>query len=109
MFGDPAETGNPVGDDIREGKATVLMALALQGASAAEKQLLRTLVGSPGLTDDGLLRVRRLEETGARRHFEKMISAGRDAALAVLDRAPFPSAAAGVLRDIAGTATVRQA
>jgi geranylgeranyl diphosphate synthase type I len=109
VFGDPAETGKPVGDDIREGKSTVLMALALQGASAAEKQLLRTMVGSPDLTDDDIARVRGvLEGTGAREHVEKMISARRDAALAVLDQAPFPAAASAALREIAEIATVRQ-
>src|SRR5690606_33181977 len=55
VFGDPAETGKPVGDDIREGKATVLMALALREATAAEEQILRTLVGSPDLAEDGIL------------------------------------------------------
>lgn len=108
VFGEPAETGKPVGDDIREGKATVLMALAVRAASAAEKQVLSALVGRPDLTDDGIQRVRDvLVGTGAQQHVEEMITARRDAALAVLDQSPFPAAAAGVLREIAGTATVR--
>src|SRR5690606_150140 len=82
VFGDPAETGKPVGDDIREGKATVLMALALREATAAEEQILRTLVGSPDLAEDGILRVRTvLERTHARQHVEEMIASRRDAAL----------------------------
>ncbi|WP_258528184.1 polyprenyl synthetase family protein [Streptomyces sp. NBRC 110611] len=110
VFGDPAETGKPVGDDIREGKATALMAVALQSASAAEKQLLRTLVGRPGLMDDDILRVRSiLEGTHARQHIEKMINDRCDAALAVLDEVPFPASATRTLREIARTATVRQA
>ena len=34
VFGDPAETGKPAGDDLREGKRTVLVALAVQRGSA---------------------------------------------------------------------------
>jgi len=36
MFGDPAQTGKPVSDDVREGKRTVLVALARERASRAE-------------------------------------------------------------------------
>ncbi|MFD8897565.1 polyprenyl synthetase family protein [Streptomyces ardesiacus] len=110
VFGDPAETGKPVGDDLREGKATVLMALALREATATEEQLLRTLVGDPNLTEDDILRVQAvLERTHARQHVEEMITARRDAALSVLDQAPLPAAATTALREIAQIATVRQA
>ncbi|MFF7115521.1 polyprenyl synthetase family protein [Streptomyces albogriseolus] len=110
VFGDPAETGKPVGDDIREGKATVLMALALRQATAAQEQLLRTLVGSPDLAEGDIVRVRAvLELTNARRHVEEMITSRRDAALSVLDQAPLPEAATRALREIAQIATVRQA
>ena len=34
VFGDPSETGKPAGDDIREGKRTVLIAHALDRADA---------------------------------------------------------------------------
>lgn len=110
VFGDPAETGKPVGDDLREGKATVLMALALREATTAEEQLLRTLVGSPDLAEDDILRVRAvLERTNARQQVEEMITSRRDAALSVLDQAPLPAAAIRALREIARIATVRQA
>ena len=36
VFGDPAETGKPAGDDLREGKRTVLIAAALDRASPAQ-------------------------------------------------------------------------
>src|SRR5688572_2910645 len=36
VFGDPATTGKPAGDDLVEGKRTVLVALALEAALAAE-------------------------------------------------------------------------
>jgi geranylgeranyl diphosphate synthase type I len=109
VFGDPSKTGKPVGDDIREGKATVLMALALQSASATDKQLLRKAVGNPDLTDEDFGRVRQvIERSGAHRQVETMITARRHAALTVLGRAPIPLPAAEALREIAGMATVRQ-
>jgi geranylgeranyl diphosphate synthase type I len=41
VFGDPGETGKPAGDDLREGKRTVLVATALEQASPADAALLR--------------------------------------------------------------------
>jgi geranylgeranyl diphosphate synthase type I len=109
VFGDPVQTGKPVGDDIREGKATVLLALAVQNASAAERQLLSTLVGSPELGREDIDRVRTvLDTTGARQRVESMITARRDAALATLEEADLPRVVAETLRQIVWMATERQ-
>ena len=51
MYGDPAATGKPAGDDLVEGKRTVLVALALDGASAADAARLDAALGTP-LSDD---------------------------------------------------------
>ncbi|MFD5030203.1 polyprenyl synthetase family protein [Streptomyces sp. NPDC058220] len=109
VFGDPAETGKSVLDDLREGKATVLMALAVQRASSAELDTLRGLVGRSDLDEAQAAQVRAiLDSTGARQTVEEMITTRRDAALAALDEAPFPAAAAVRLRQIALAATTRQ-
>jgi len=109
VFGDPAETGKPVGDDIREGKATVLLALAVQRASGDDLRVLRMLVGRPDLAEEDILRVRALmEATGARERVEEMIRARRSAAVAALEQGPIHAAAAGALREIAQIATVRR-
>lgn len=108
VFGDPVQTGKPVGDDIREGKATVLLALAFQAASRAERRLLSTLVGSPELTDEDLGRVHTvLDTTGARQRVEMMIVSRRDAALAALKAADLVSDVTAMLTRIAWTATER--
>ena len=39
VFGDPETTGKPVGDDLREGKATLLAGLARARATGAAAQL----------------------------------------------------------------------
>ncbi|MEV1047796.1 polyprenyl synthetase family protein [Streptomyces sp. NPDC049916] len=71
VFGDPAVTGKPSGDDIREGKQTYLLAVARTCADAADDHralaVLDHAVGNPDLDEDGLARVRAvLESTGAR-------------------------------------------
>ncbi|MFF3752539.1 polyprenyl synthetase family protein [Streptomyces sp. NPDC002018] len=109
VFGDPAETGKSVLDDLREGKSTVLMALAVQRASPAELDTLRALVGRSDLSEAQAAQVRSiLHSTGARQTVEEMITTRHDAALAALDRAPFPAAAVVRLRQIARAATARQ-
>jgi geranylgeranyl diphosphate synthase, type I len=45
VFGDPMETGKPAGDDLLEGKRTLLVALAVQAASAADAASMRTDLG----------------------------------------------------------------
>ena len=36
VFGDPERTGKPAGDDLREGKRTLLVAYTFERASAAQ-------------------------------------------------------------------------
>ncbi|MDK1475886.1 polyprenyl synthetase family protein [Streptomyces sp. 549] len=108
VFGDPARTGKSVLDDLREGKHTVLLALAARNADPCQLALLRRLVGAPALDDDGAVDVRRvLEVTGARATVEGMIAARYQQALAAVDDLPCPSAAAGALRHIAALAVER--
>jgi geranylgeranyl diphosphate synthase type I len=54
VFGDPDRTGKPSGDDLREGKQTMLVALAMDEADASQAALLRSGLGDRGLTDDGV-------------------------------------------------------
>ncbi len=73
VFGDPARTGKPVGEDLREGKATYLMAvgraLCVRRGDTAGLRLLDTVVGSPTATDADRRRVRDLlDGHGARAH-----------------------------------------
>ncbi|GAA3975496.1 polyprenyl synthetase family protein [Thermobifida alba] len=49
VFGDPEETGKPAGDDLREGKRTVLVAETLRRADPADAEQFRRLLGDPGL------------------------------------------------------------
>jgi geranylgeranyl diphosphate synthase type I len=47
VFGDPRVTGKPAGDDLTEGKRTVLVALALQGSPDVDTRRLDEALGRP--------------------------------------------------------------
>ncbi len=49
VFGDPEATGKPAGDDLREGKRTVLIAHTLSGSDNIGREALRTHLGQPDL------------------------------------------------------------
>ncbi len=112
VFGDPSRTGKPAGDDIREGKPTLLVALAHARATArgrlADVAVLEAALGDPALTPAGLDAVREvLESTGARAAVEERIGRMACRALARLDALPLDPVAGerlrGLLRLAAGT------
>ncbi|RIQ28147.1 polyprenyl synthetase family protein [Jiangella rhizosphaerae] len=75
VFGDPAQTGKPTGDDLREGKRTLLIAYALERASADEAALVGSLLGDPALDLDGVTALRRvLVGTGALARVEALVT-----------------------------------
>jgi geranylgeranyl diphosphate synthase type I len=85
VFGDPAVTGKPTGDDLREGKRTVLVAHAYAHSDAAARQLLVHRLGDPDLDPVGVAALQQvITESGARDACEAMISAGHEQAMAAL-------------------------
>lgn len=112
VFGDPEVTGKPAGDDLREGKRTLLVArgleLAEERGDAAAARAIRAALGTPGL-DAGTLAAARdaLTEVGAVDDVERRISELTDTALTRLDRTPLDDPAPRRLRDLAFAATKR--
>jgi geranylgeranyl diphosphate synthase type I len=107
VYGDPAATGKPAGDDLVEGKRTVLVALALDGAPAGDAARLDAALGT-SLTDDEVAQLRRIiDESGAHAHVEKVIGELVGVALARLDASSVVDPARQVLRDLAAAATDR--
>lgn len=110
VFGDPAVTGKPVGDDLVEGKRTVLIALAMQKLSAEDRAALNRKLGTVGLDVTEISRIQRLlESTGARAAVEEMIEAEFARSLAVLERPVFDNAARRALTQLAERVVVRSA
>ncbi|WP_093773283.1 polyprenyl synthetase family protein [Streptomyces sp. yr375] len=109
VYGDVRDTGKSRLDDLRAGKNTTLVALALRAGGPAQRARLRTLIGDPGLDETGAEEVRALfEATGARDAVERMIDDRYRRALRVLDTAPFTAAAVTALTHLSATATTRK-
>jgi len=109
VFGDPAETGKPAGDDLREGKRTVLIAFTLERATPAQAELVERRLGDPELDAAGVDELRTIiEETGALSACEKLIDRYTDQAREALAVAPIASDARDALADLAVAATVRR-
>ena len=107
VYGDPATTGKPAGDDLVEGKRTVLVALALAGASADDAKLLDTSLGRP-LSETEVDRLRAIiTDSGAQAQVERMITELAEQAVEALDAAPVDPYARDVLRGLAEAATQR--
>jgi len=74
VIGESTATGKPVGTDLREGKPTELLAIALERANPDERQLL-AVVGQPDLTDEYVQAiVGVLHSTGAIAEVERRIT-----------------------------------
>ena len=108
VFGDPSETGKPAGDDLREGKRTILIATAMARATPAQAAQIRRHLGDPGLDADGVTLLRDvIAETGALDHAEHLITTFTDQALAALGTVELQPPAVDVLTGLAYAATRR--
>lgn len=107
VFGDPEVTGKPAGDDLVEGKRTVLVALALDAAGRDEAALLDASLGSP-LSPAEVDRLRAvIDGSGAQAQVEEVIGALADRALATLRAARLDEEARRALEGLAAAATQR--
>ncbi len=76
VFGDPETTGKPVGDDLREGKRTELIAYGLFRSSAQDSAELAQMLGDPELSERQVQRAREiLLDAGAAEEVERSIEA----------------------------------
>ena len=108
VFGDPGETGKPAGDDLREGKQTVLVATAMDRATPAQAAQIRRHLGDPGLDTEGVQQLRTIiTETGALAEVESVIETLTDEAVASLDSVSLAPPATEVLTGLAYAATRR--
>ncbi len=108
VFGDPGVTGKPAGDDLREGKRTVLVAMALERATPTAASLVRRLLGDPSLDSAGIEALRSvLLETGAVDRVEALIATRTEQALEAIEGASLAADAGTVLRELAVVATRR--
>lgn len=109
VFGDPASTGKPAGDDLREGKRTVLVARALAGADDLDARRIETWLGDPDLSTADVDAFRAvLTDTGAVAAVEDEIARGAARAHEALAAAPgLEPGAAAVLAELVEITTAR--
>lgn len=112
VFGDPAVTGKPSGDDLRSGKRTVLLAEAFERAERSDPAAARLLRSSVG-TDLSAAQVGQvceaIESVGALAAVEERIDLLTRRALEVLDTARVNPPARAGLAELAGLAANRSA
>ncbi|MDY6055574.1 polyprenyl synthetase family protein [Micrococcus sp.] len=101
VFGDPETTGKPAGDDLREGKRTVLVARAQALLPAEEAAALDADLGDPRLSEECVhLWRRRLEQVGARSEVVEDIGALSAQALEALEALASAGAPVEVCREL---------
>ncbi|MCS4489002.1 polyprenyl synthetase family protein [Corynebacterium sp. ES2794-CONJ1] len=107
VFGDPEVTGKPAGDDLREGKRTVLLATALKLADPATKKRIRAGIGNvvdaaaiSQLTAD-------IKSTGADEAIEERIDTMVSQGLHYLEQLNLKPEVFELLSQIASQATAR--
>ncbi|MHA7286371.1 polyprenyl synthetase family protein [Arthrobacter sp. MDT3-44] len=85
VFGDPAVTGKPAGDDLREGKRTFLIARALGSSGNKARAGINAMLGDTSLDDGGVGMLRGLiVESGALAHTERLIADKSEEAFSAL-------------------------
>ena len=101
VFGDEDRTGKPVGDDLREGKPTPMLAVARQHATPEQLRRLER-VGATDLADDEIRAMQQdVIDTGARARIEQDIAELTDTAIDALDGLDFEPAAINALVELA--------
>ena len=101
VFGDATVTGKPVGEDLREGKPTILHALAVERAGGTAARVLERY-GAPDLDDHEIVALQEvLVETGAVDRVERAIDELVADALVALDGAAVTADARDALAELA--------
>jgi len=110
IFGDPTVTGKPAGDDIRQGKKTVLIGYALKAASPAAAARLTVLLGDPNLDEGQIDQARQiLIDSGAAETTEKEIEKEAASGMRHLSRLDLDSEGVYALMALAHAAVERTA
>ncbi|WP_104092368.1 polyprenyl synthetase family protein [Arthrobacter sp. GMC3] len=89
VFGDPAQTGKPAGDDLREGKRTVLVGLTIDSASDEDREFVDTHLGRQDLSEEQIAKLCAvMVESQALAGTEAMIAELSGTAFAALSELP---------------------
>lgn len=102
VFGDPAVTGKPAGDDLREGKRTVLVALTRQALTPSVGKVFDELLMNRELEQEQIVFLQQaIKESGALAKTEQMIEELANESLSALAQLEIDSNAKLQLRELA--------
>ncbi|WP_028649059.1 polyprenyl synthetase family protein [Nocardiopsis sp. CNT312] len=108
VFGDPGTTGKPAGDDLREGKRTLVVAETLERADSGAADRFRSLLGTPDLSEASVEWMCALiEDSGALKACERLIEEYSEQALSALESPELDGSAREPLRWLVDAATSR--
>jgi geranylgeranyl diphosphate synthase type I len=108
VFGDPDSTGKPVGDDLREGKVTLLAGLARSRVTGPAAELWDRRFGAGDLSNGEAAELAAMiEQTGARADVEATIDDLMASSRQALRSLPLCRAALDALADLAEFVTAR--
>ena len=109
VFGDPSTTGKPAGDDLREGKRTVLVARALEHSDSADRALILQSLGDRSLDAQDVDALRgAIARSGAVSEVEDLIRDLSEPALAALTDGPLREPGRSMLAELGRAAIVRE-
>jgi geranylgeranyl diphosphate synthase type I len=110
IFGDPAVTGKPAGDDLREGKRTVLIAMTLEALDEAGRSELLAHLGQPEISPAKIEELRALiTSSGAVEKVENLIEKLTNESLTAIEDPSIHPSSRELLAYIALSAVKRSA
>jgi geranylgeranyl diphosphate synthase type I len=108
VFGDPTVTGKPAGDDLREGKRTVLIAMTHERQSPAQLEMCQKYFGKPDIDNEGVAILQEIiEATGAKAELEATIDRLTEQSLSAAQSHVFTDDGKALLIELAKIATKR--
>jgi geranylgeranyl diphosphate synthase, type I len=110
VFGDPAATGKPVGDDLREGKRTILMVRTMRALNPAQRREFASHLGRADLTAQEIVNMQSIVRgSGAVDEVEALIAELSTHAFEALTDSQLDTDSAATLLDLARAAVQRAA
>lgn len=109
VFGDERVTGKPSGDDLIEGKRTVLVALAREALPATQRRIFDDMLGTDLDGEQVQVLQRTIRESGAESQVEQMIGRNIERAREALEGADLDTTSIVLLSNLADRAARRTA
>lgn len=107
VFGNAEVTGKPSGDDLVEGKRTVLVAFAREALPVTQRRIFDDMLGTALDEEQVVMLQRTIRESGAEQQVEVMIERNTERALQALGNAPLDPTAVAKLTKLADRAARR--